>query len=44
VYLTPLVGAGILIESTAGLRARVWRSPEVLDALDAFSERAGRRD
>jgi Fic family protein len=43
-YLTPLVEAGILVETTGGPRNRVWRSPEVLDALDAFAERAGRRD
>lgn len=43
-YLTPLAEAGILVETTGGSRNRVWRSPEVLDALDAFAERAGRRD
>ncbi len=42
-YLNPLADAGILIESTSGPRNRVWRSPEVLAALDAFAERAGRR-
>jgi Fic family protein len=42
-YLNPLTEAGILIETTNGPRNRVWRSPEVLAALDAFAERAGRR-
>lgn len=42
-YLNPLTDAGILIETTNGPRNRVWRSPEVLAALDAFAERAGRR-
>jgi Fic family protein len=43
-YLNPLTEAGILVETTNGPRNRVWRSPEVLAALDAFAERAGRRD
>lgn len=42
-YLNPLTDAGILVEATNGPRNRVWRSPEVLAALDAFAERAGRR-
>ena len=42
-YLNPLAEAGVLIETTSGPRNRVWRSPEVLAALDAFAERAGRR-
>jgi Fic family protein len=42
-YLNPLAKAGILVETTNGPRNRVWRSPEVLAALDAFAERAGRR-
>jgi Fic family protein len=42
-YLNPLAEAGILLETTNGPRNRVWRSPEVLAALDAFAERAGRR-
>lgn len=42
-YLNPLTEAGILVETTHGPRNRVWRSPEVLAALDAFAERAGRR-
>lgn len=42
-YLNPLTEAGILVEAASGPRNRVWRSPEVLAALDAFAERAGRR-
>ncbi|MGV0736922.1 Fic family protein [Mycobacterium syngnathidarum] len=42
-YLNPLAEAGILVETTNGPRNRVWRSPEVLAAIDAFAERAGRR-
>ncbi len=42
-YLNPLTEVGILAEATNGRRNRVWRSPEVLAALDAFAERAGRR-
>lgn len=42
-YLNPLTEAGILVETTNGPRNRVWRSPEVLAALDSFAERAGRR-
>jgi Fic family protein len=42
-YLNPLTEVGILVETTSGPRNRVWRSPEVLAALDAFAERAGRR-
>ncbi|WP_231506767.1 MULTISPECIES: Fic family protein [unclassified Mycobacterium] len=42
-YLNPLTDAGLLAEATNGRRNRVWRSPEVLAALDAFAERAGRR-
>lgn len=42
-YLNPLTETGILVETTNGPRNRVWRSPEVLAALDAFAERAGRR-
>lgn len=43
-YLTPLAEAGVLVETTSRPRHRVWRSPEVLAAIDAFAERAGRRD
>jgi Fic family protein len=42
-YLNPLTETGILIETTNGPRNRVWRSPDVLAALDAFAERASRR-
>lgn len=42
-YLNPLTEAGILVETTNAPRNRVWRSPEVLAAIDAFAERAGRR-
>jgi Fic family protein len=42
-YLNPLTEAGILVEATNGRRNHAWRSPEVLAALDAFAERAGRR-
>ncbi|CAN5642327.1 Fic family protein [soil metagenome] len=43
-YLNPLTEAGILIETSSGPRNRVWRSSEILSALDSFAERAGRRD
>jgi DNA-binding Lrp family transcriptional regulator len=39
----PLTDAGIIAEFTARTRHRAWRAPEVLGALDAFAERAGRR-
>jgi len=42
-YLNPLTKVGILVETSSGPRNRVWRAPEVLAALDAFAERAGRR-
>ncbi|QFS92476.1 Adenosine monophosphate-protein transferase SoFic [Mycobacterium sp. THAF192] len=42
-YLNPLAEAGILVETNSGPRNRAWRSAEVLAALDAFAERAGRR-
>ena len=42
-HLTPLAEAGILVETTSRARNRVWRSPEVLVAIDAFAERAGKR-
>ena len=41
--LAPLVEAGVLTEFTGGARNRMWQSPEVLAALDAFAVRAGRR-
>ncbi|WP_231995566.1 Fic family protein [Mycobacterium sp. 1274756.6] len=42
-YIDPLVDAGIVVEFTDRARNRAWRAPEVLAALDAFAERAGRR-
>lgn len=41
--LKPLVDAAVLVEFTAKRRYQMWRAPEVLDALDRFSARAGRR-
>jgi Fic family protein len=41
-YLEPLSEAGIIIETSSGPRSRVWRSPEVIAAFDAFAERARR--
>ena len=41
--ITPLVNAGILEEFTGFARNRVWQSREILDALDYFAARAGRR-
>lgn len=43
-YLGPLAKAGILVETGGDTRQRVWRSPQVLAALDGFAERAGRRE
>jgi Fe2+ or Zn2+ uptake regulation protein len=42
-YLDPLVEAKIIVEFTDQARNRAWLAPEVLSALDAFAERAGRR-
>jgi Fic family protein len=41
--LQPLVEAGVLIEFTDKKRNQLWRAPEVLDSLDQFATRAGRR-
>lgn len=41
--LQPLIDAGVLVEFTSRKRDQLWRSPDVLDALDAFATRAGRR-
>ncbi len=41
--LQPLVEAGVLVEFTDRKRNQLWRAPEVLDALDRFALRAGRR-
>ena len=35
-----LAAAGILTQTGGGIRYRIWRAPEVLDALDAFTTRA----
>lgn len=37
-----LVAAGVLTQVGAGSRNRIWQSPEILDALDAFAARARR--
>ena len=41
--LQPLIDAGVLVEFTSRKRDQLWRSPDVLAALDAFATRAGRR-
>jgi len=41
--IEPLEDAGIIIGLDNKVRNRIWRSPEVLAALDAFAARAGRR-
>lgn len=41
--IAPLVDAGVLVEFTGFKRNRLWQAAEVLDALDAFVSRAGRR-
>jgi Fic family protein len=41
--LRTLVEAGVLVEFTDRSRNRAWRAPAVLDCLDAFAARAGRR-
>ena len=38
-----LLDAGILFQTTAGRRNRHWQATEILDALDAFGDRARRR-
>ncbi len=38
-----LEGKGILTKVSGNQRNRRWAAPEVLRALDAFAERAGRR-
>jgi Fic family protein len=42
-YIKPLLDARILAQSLDVKRNQVWRSAEVLSALDAFAARAGRR-
>ena len=42
--LDALAAAGVLVgKSEHKRRAKVWRSDDVLQALDAFARRAGRR-
>lgn len=41
--LRTLVEAGVITELGGRRRGRFWQAREVLDALDAFAERAGRR-
>lgn len=38
-----LVSAGVLAEFSAARRNRVWQAKDVLAAMDAFADRAGRR-
>jgi Fic family protein len=41
--LRPLVDAQILVRFTDAKRNQMWRAPEVLEAIDRFAARAGRR-
>jgi Fic family protein len=41
--LARLLDSGVLVEFTDRKRNRMWRAPEVLEALDRFAARAGRR-
>jgi hypothetical protein len=41
--LRPLVDAQVLVQSTDRKRNQMWRAPEILEALDRFAARAGRR-
>ena len=41
--LAPLIEAGVLTEFSGRQRYRMWQARQVLDALDAFAARAGRR-
>jgi Fic family protein len=41
--LAPLEEADVIVECTHQKRNQMWRSPEILDALDRFAARAGRR-
>ena len=41
--VAPLARVGVLEEFTGFARNRMWQSREVLDALDDFAARAGRR-
>jgi hypothetical protein len=42
--IRPLVESGVVVEFTDKKRNQLWRAPEVLDALDRFAARAGRRN
>ena len=42
-YIAPLEKSDVLVEFTDRKRNRAWRAPEILQALDAFATRAGRR-
>jgi hypothetical protein len=42
--IEPLVAAQVLVEFTDKKRDQLWCAPEVLEALDAFAARAGRRN
>ena len=41
--LRPLVSAEVVVEFTDRKRNQLWRAPEVLEALDRFAARSGRR-
>ena len=41
--LAPLAEAGVLVAFTDKKRNQLWRAPDILNALDAFAARAGRR-
>lgn len=41
--LDPLIAAGVVVTAAGPRRGRTWRAPEVLDALDGFAQRSGRR-
>ncbi len=41
--LRALVDAGVLTETTNKKRGQIWRSTEIIAALDAFAARSGRR-
>lgn len=41
--LEPLLASGIVTEFSGRRRNRLWQAREVLDAIDAFAARAGRR-
>jgi len=43
VHLRDLVAAGVVRESTGRSRNRVWRAPDILEVLDAYAQRVGRR-